>query len=215
MARVNFAGQVVTGKANGYIYSTWKGIHYMKGYAIPSNPRTEAQQANRANFSLMTALATTMYKALYKGRIYEESNGELYRKFISQNSPYSSNLLQNWESLNWYHTDTFNAVEELAELDYYNNEYIFINVELTIFSKALDLDKLKFFIVLFDETAKRVYSWIDKPFNINEGDDYINFSAYGEEIYIQPEDFNKCVCAVFVFDDTHISQPFFCENIID
>ena len=32
------------------IASSWKGRNYVKAYAVPRNPRTERQQANRARF---------------------------------------------------------------------------------------------------------------------------------------------------------------------
>lgn len=84
MARVDFAGQVVRGKVNGVIYSTWKGIHYMKGYAIPRNPKTPAQMENRDKFGNAAKYASSMYKTLYSGFYPEEQKSELYRQILTQ-----------------------------------------------------------------------------------------------------------------------------------
>lgn len=84
MARVNFAGQVVTGKSNGLIFQTWKGIHYMKAYTIPRNPRTPAQQKNRTTFGIATKYATSIYKTLYSGNYPEQHTAELYRQILTQ-----------------------------------------------------------------------------------------------------------------------------------
>lgn len=39
-----------TGKVGNVITGTWKGINYVKAYAIPANPKTDAQQAVRSTF---------------------------------------------------------------------------------------------------------------------------------------------------------------------
>jgi hypothetical protein len=43
----------VSGKVSGVVGANWKGINYLRGYAIPSNPQTPAQQAQRAKLSFL------------------------------------------------------------------------------------------------------------------------------------------------------------------
>jgi len=39
------------GKVANVVMGNWKGIDYLRAYAVPSNPRTEAQTTVRTNFS--------------------------------------------------------------------------------------------------------------------------------------------------------------------
>lgn len=50
----------VSGKVSGVVGSNWKGINYIRGYAIPANPQTPAQQAHRAKMSLLVAVGKSL-----------------------------------------------------------------------------------------------------------------------------------------------------------
>ncbi|HEV8595808.1 MAG TPA: DUF6266 family protein [Thermoplasmata archaeon] len=57
----NIFGTKFSGAAGkSMIASSWKGRPYMRSYAVPYNPRTERQQANRAKFGA----AKTLWRAL-------------------------------------------------------------------------------------------------------------------------------------------------------
>jgi hypothetical protein len=46
----------VSGKVSGVIGSSWKGINYIRGYAIPANPQTPAQTAQRAKMAFLVKI---------------------------------------------------------------------------------------------------------------------------------------------------------------
>ena len=45
------------GKVGGIVTASWKGINYARGYAIPANPNTTAQQTERSLFAFIVAVA--------------------------------------------------------------------------------------------------------------------------------------------------------------
>lgn len=47
----------VSGKVSGVVGASWKGINYLRGYAIPSNPQTPAQTAQRAKMAFLVLIA--------------------------------------------------------------------------------------------------------------------------------------------------------------
>ena len=49
-----------SGKVGPVVGGSWKGIDYMRGYVIPENPNSDAQQAVRAKFSALVALARSI-----------------------------------------------------------------------------------------------------------------------------------------------------------
>jgi hypothetical protein len=44
------------GKVAGVVMGIWKGISYLKAYAVPSNPNTVPQQQQRTKFGEFSAL---------------------------------------------------------------------------------------------------------------------------------------------------------------
>jgi hypothetical protein len=46
-----------SGKLGGAVMASWKGIPYAKGYVVPANPNTSAQQVQRSRMSACVALA--------------------------------------------------------------------------------------------------------------------------------------------------------------
>lgn len=53
-----------TGKVGGAVGGIWKGINYIKGYVIPANPNTVAQQAQRGKFAAVVAVAQALLGTL-------------------------------------------------------------------------------------------------------------------------------------------------------
>ncbi len=51
MAKVIFINAILSGKLEGTIYARNKAGYYIKGYTMPLDPATSAQQANRSRFS--------------------------------------------------------------------------------------------------------------------------------------------------------------------
>ena len=60
-----------SGKVGGIVTGVWRGINYAREYAIPANPRSSAQTANRASFSALVAIGkqvkTTFIDTYWKG----------------------------------------------------------------------------------------------------------------------------------------------------
>jgi len=50
----------VSGKVAGVVGSSWKGIDYIRAYAIPANPKTPAQTAHRQKMAAIVAFAKTI-----------------------------------------------------------------------------------------------------------------------------------------------------------
>jgi len=76
----------IKGKVGPVIGATWKGIDYIKGYAIPANPNTVPQQTQRALFSFVLGIAqlvlTTVIQAFWINR---ESGMSEYNSFMRAN----------------------------------------------------------------------------------------------------------------------------------
>lgn len=49
-----------TGKVGGAVGGIWKGINYIKGYVVPANPNTPAQQTQRFKFSTIQGIAAQL-----------------------------------------------------------------------------------------------------------------------------------------------------------
>lgn len=64
------------GKVASVIMGRWKGINYIRAYAIPANPRTDAQVANRNKFASSTKKASvfTDYLRLLPSAAAKKSN---------------------------------------------------------------------------------------------------------------------------------------------
>ena len=76
----------VKGKVGPIIGASWKGIDYIKGYAIPSNPNTVLQQAQRSLFTFCLSIArlilTTVIQPYWINR---EAGMSEYNSFMRYN----------------------------------------------------------------------------------------------------------------------------------
>lgn len=77
----------MSGKAGPVVFSRWKGQPYIRQHVVPSNPNTDAQQAQRAYFSQivswwhqLAALMVTFCDALVEGEALSGFNA-----FMTQN----------------------------------------------------------------------------------------------------------------------------------
>jgi len=50
------------GKVANVVMGSWKGIDYLRAYAVPSNPRTPRQQARRSQLTLASRIASELNK---------------------------------------------------------------------------------------------------------------------------------------------------------
>jgi hypothetical protein len=63
MARLKFVKGAVIGRLGEFVGSRWKGIHYIKVFTPPSNPRTEAQISVRTVFKALSDFASALFRA--------------------------------------------------------------------------------------------------------------------------------------------------------
>lgn len=77
MAIQNFLSGGYYGKLGQTIGQRWKNKRTVKSYAVPTNPRTEKQQANRGRFAYGVRLAQLAQAATYRSLLFSsESNTE-------------------------------------------------------------------------------------------------------------------------------------------
>lgn len=77
MAIQNFLSGGYYGKLGQTIGQRWKNKRTVKAYAVPTNPRTEKQQANRGRFAYGVKLAQLAQSATYRSLLFSsESNTE-------------------------------------------------------------------------------------------------------------------------------------------
>ena len=77
MAIQNFLSGGYYGKLGQTIGQRWKNKRTVKAYAVPTNPRTEKQQANRGRFAYGVKLAQLAQAATYRSLLFSsESNTE-------------------------------------------------------------------------------------------------------------------------------------------
>jgi len=62
MARLRFIQGAITGRLGEFVGSRWKGINYIRTYAVPANPRTEEQISIRLVFKALSLFATFLFK---------------------------------------------------------------------------------------------------------------------------------------------------------
>ena len=74
------------GKISGVVMSHWKGISYARGYAIPANPSTEPQKAQRKKIRIGVALGKALVGQVLKpywNKFARDMSG--YNRWISEN----------------------------------------------------------------------------------------------------------------------------------
>ena len=77
MAIQNFLSGGYYGKLGQTIGQRWKNKRTVKAYAVPTNPRTAKQQANRGRFAYGVKLAQLAQAATYRSLLFSsESNTE-------------------------------------------------------------------------------------------------------------------------------------------
>lgn len=75
-----------SGKVGPVVGAKWKDIDYMRGYKVPANPNTTAQQAVRAKFAAMVVYGRTLLPSIlnpFWDPFYSNMSG--FNAWISQN----------------------------------------------------------------------------------------------------------------------------------
>lgn len=82
-----------SGKVAGVVMAAWKGINYLKGYAIPANPQTVAQTAQRNKFSFTVLFAKTILSSVIN-KFWEKMNTGMsgFNSFMKQNVSQTDNV---------------------------------------------------------------------------------------------------------------------------
>jgi hypothetical protein len=76
----------VSGKVSGVVGATWKGVPYLRGYAVPSPSNTDAQDAQRTDFKIAVRAAKPFVGPVfnqYSDRFISKRSG--FNKFVSDN----------------------------------------------------------------------------------------------------------------------------------
>jgi hypothetical protein len=66
MAKYSNVKDSFSGKVGSLVYSSWRGIKYVKVYSKPSNPRTEKQQGVRSKFKALSHIGKSLHAPLLK-----------------------------------------------------------------------------------------------------------------------------------------------------
>lgn len=80
----------VSGKVAGVVGANWKGIDYLKGYSIPANPNTAAQQAQRSKMRFAIQTAVLILSAVIHN---------FWDPFVTKMSGYNDYIKSNLNSL--------------------------------------------------------------------------------------------------------------------
>ena len=76
----------VSGKVGNVVGASWKGIDYVRGYAIPSNPQTTDQQEQRAKFAWAVMFGKELLSTIcqrYWNHIHPRMSG--FNAFVKTN----------------------------------------------------------------------------------------------------------------------------------
>jgi hypothetical protein len=87
------------GKVAGVVMGIWKGISYLKAYAVPSNPNTVPQQAQRTKFGDFSTIMSNFniaFIAQYFASILPKQSG--FNAFFQRNYEFFTvgNLIEDW-----------------------------------------------------------------------------------------------------------------------
>lgn len=91
MGKQQFLNGGFYGKVGQVIGERWKKLRYVKSYAVPFNPRTEKQQANRELFARATKLAQIAQMACYNSTLYPSDEKPVFSQRVSQAFKYLQN----------------------------------------------------------------------------------------------------------------------------
>jgi len=95
-------------KVGGVIMSKWKSINYIRGYAVPSNPNSDAQQIQRAHFKSMVQFAQKLMVGLIP---------QMWDPFYDNMSGFNAFVKDNWDDYILSDEPTVNTVFSKGTLE--------------------------------------------------------------------------------------------------
>jgi len=144
-----------SGKIGGAIMSKWKAINYIRGYAIPSNPNSDLQAAQRAHFKSIVQFAQKLMVALIPQAwdpFYDKMSG--FNAIVKDN--FDDYILTDHPTINTiFSKGTLEPISSLVGVYTTATGFATITWDGTIFGNGLDTDYV--FIVVLDKSTNLVY----------------------------------------------------------
>lgn len=88
MGKLDWSAGTVSGKVGGMIFTSWKEIPTVKGYAKPKNPKTEAQTEHRLRWAQLCAVSKALNKTWFPYVFPQDRKTTLYAQFMKYNKEY-------------------------------------------------------------------------------------------------------------------------------
>jgi len=140
----------LSGKVAGVVGGAWKGINYVRGYAIPANPQSAGQVAQRGKFSFSVTFAQSILSSVIN-KFWEKMNAGMsgFNSFqkvnISQCDAVTGLTVNNKTMQGSLESTTFLT----AEYDTVTGN-INLTTSASVLGNGLATDKM--LIVVFDKT---------------------------------------------------------------
>lgn len=144
-----------SGKVGGVIMSNWKAINYIRGYAVPSNPRTLDQVAQRTKFKTIIQFAQKLMTSVIP---------QAWDPFYDRMSGFNAFVKQNWDDFKLTSQPTTNTIMAKGTLEgiiissaAYNSSTGLIGViwNPDIFGNGLSTDLM--FFVIADKSSNNIF----------------------------------------------------------
>jgi len=95
-------------KVGGVIMSRWKSINYIRGYAVPSNPKTPAQLAHRAKFKLIVQFMQQLMVSIIP---------QCWDRYYNTMSGFNAVVSTNWDDFSAADVPTVNTIMAKGTLE--------------------------------------------------------------------------------------------------
>lgn len=189
MALAAWNGGQLSGKVDGLIFQKWKDIHYVRSTFIPRNPRTEKQQAHRNEFSLMTKIATTIYRQWYRKYFPERFSQAEFNQLLSKNKALYPELPAAFAKL-WFPFDFVPDldIEDVSASETGDKIYIGIDIvqEVETFEETVKFERSV--VALYNTVRKEMFCVICVP-DFSQGGEY--YWVDGGSAAIMPTEWKK------------------------
>ena len=166
MAIYNTQSGTFSGKVGGIVGSSWKGINYIKSYAKPKQPLSDAQRRQRKNFSILSTFANALCKNWLPSVFTNDNLLTFSNQFIKANKSIFSTSLEGWE-INLNGSFSFSGTNKK------NVEKTALSVSFEV-EKFIDFDfsqvKKYFYAIYFSDSNMLFFSITSdftKPIKIN------------------------------------------------
>ena len=142
-------------KVGGVIMSKWKSINYIRGYAVPSNPNSDAQQTQRAHFKSMVQFAQKLMVSLIPQAwdpFYDTMSG--FNAFVKDN--WDNYILADHPTINTiFSKGTLENIYDLAATYSTLSGDTILTWTNDVFGNGLSTDSV--FVVVLDKSTNIVY----------------------------------------------------------